>query len=146
MENPQKIFLDWTQIHNDACQLAALLRQKGTWEHLIAITRGGLVPAAIIAQQLNIRYIDTVCLQSYGEDAKQGDLHLLKAPLAPEASSILVIDDLIDSGQTYEAVKKLLPQATYGVLYVKEPVPSAVPNYVSTMPRSAWVVFPWEVE
>ena len=146
MTNPQKIFLDWAQIHRDTHMLASMLQQKGSWEHLVAVTRGGLIPAALLSQCLNIRYIDTVCLQSYGDDTTRGELTVLKPLLAPQASSILVVDDLIDSGQTYHLVKKMLPQATYAVLYVKEPAPADIPFYAAIMPRDAWVVFPWEQE
>ena len=43
----------------------------------MAITRGGLVPAAIVARELGIRVIETVCVASYDYD-EQGDVSVLK--------------------------------------------------------------------
>jgi xanthine phosphoribosyltransferase len=61
-----EIVISWAELHRDARYLAEVLHQMGTWRGIIAITRGGLVPAALIARELEIRLIDTVCVTSYG--------------------------------------------------------------------------------
>ena len=57
------------ELHRDARYLSSVLHRKGDWTGIIAITRGGLVPAALVARELEIRLIDTVCVVSYGAEA-----------------------------------------------------------------------------
>ena len=63
-ENPYKdeIIISWVELHRDARYLSSVLNDKGDWKGIIAITRGGLVPAALVARELDIRLIDTVCV------------------------------------------------------------------------------------
>ncbi|HKY86972.1 MAG TPA: phosphoribosyltransferase family protein, partial [Pseudorhodoplanes sp.] len=76
----QKAFpVSWDQFHRDARALAWRLAASGPFEAIVCITRGGLVPAAIVARELNVRLIETVCVESYHEYTKQGDLRLLKS-------------------------------------------------------------------
>ena len=56
----------WEQFHRDSRVLAwRLLDTKKKWDRIIAVARGGLIPAAIIARELDIHYVDTVCISSY---------------------------------------------------------------------------------
>ena len=65
--------VSWDQFHRDCRALTWRLNEVGPFHAVIAITRGGLVPAAIVARELGLRIIDTVCIASYDHD-KQGDL------------------------------------------------------------------------
>ena len=68
--------VSWDQLHRDSKALAWRLIDKGqSWDKIIAIVRGGLVPAAIIARELDIHYVDTVCVSSYTLK-EQGELKL----------------------------------------------------------------------
>ena len=69
--------VSWDQFHRDCRALTWRLNEVGPFHAVIAITRGGLVPAAIVARELGVRIIDTVCVASYDHD-KQGDLKVLK--------------------------------------------------------------------
>ena len=64
------------------------------------------MPAAIVARELGVRIIDTVCIASY-DHKKQGDLKVLKAITAETAKlgggtgkGLLIVDDLVDTGKT----------------------------------------------
>ncbi|MBT6223723.1 MAG: xanthine phosphoribosyltransferase, partial [Rhodobiaceae bacterium] len=70
--------VSWDQFHRDSKALAWRLADKGEWSAIVAITRGGLVPAAIVARELNIRVIETICISSYSPDNNRGDLKVLK--------------------------------------------------------------------
>src|ERR1700704_3922593 len=102
----QKHFpVSWDQFHRDARALAWRLAAAGPFESIVAITRGGLVPAAIVARELNVRLIETVCVSSYHDYRNQGDLKVLKG-IAPEVSAmraqgkgVLIVDDLVDTGK-----------------------------------------------
>ena len=94
--------ISWEELHRNARALAWRLLGQGPWEGIIAITRGGLVPAAIIARELDIRLIDTICISSYGqleagvEASDQGQLKLLKG-FDGDGEGFLLIDDLVDT-------------------------------------------------
>ena len=58
--------VSWEQVQRDCRALAwKLLDIRSDWSRLITVARGGLVPAAIIARELNIRLVDTICISSY---------------------------------------------------------------------------------
>ena len=74
-----KLFpVSWDQFHRDSKALAWRLADKGDWSAIIAVTRGGLVPSAIVARELNIRVIETVCVTSYNPEHQRGDIEVLK--------------------------------------------------------------------
>jgi len=106
--------VSWDQFHRDARALAWRLAGSGPFDALVAITRGGLVPAAIVARELDLRVIETVCIASYHDYKTQGGLTVLK-PIAPEVAKldagarILVVDDLVDTGATAKVVREMLP-------------------------------------
>src|SRR5580704_13284120 len=76
--DPEKIFpVSWDQFHRDSRALAWRLSGAGPFNAIVCITRGGLVPAAIVARELGIRLIATVCVSSY-DHTRQGDLKILK--------------------------------------------------------------------
>ena len=60
-----EIIISWVELHRDARFLSQELHRKGPWKGIIAVTRGGLVPAALVARELDIRLVDTVCVTSY---------------------------------------------------------------------------------
>src|SRR5579862_3942771 len=124
--NPEKIFpVSWDQFHRDSRALAWRLSDAGPFEAIVCITRGGLVPAAIVARELGIRVIETVCVASY-DHVRQGDLKVLKTVAAEiaalgggEGRGVLVVDDLVDTGATARMVRALLPQAHFAAVYAK---------------------------
>src|SRR3546814_14855344 len=69
----QKTFpVSWDQLHRDSRALAWRLVALGPFQGIVAITRGGLVPAAVIARDLDVRLIDTVCIASHRADNSPG--------------------------------------------------------------------------
>src|SRR6201990_225996 len=69
--------VSWDQFHRDCRACAGRLSEVGPSQAVIASTRGGLVPAAIVARELGVRVIDTVCIASY-DHTQQGELKVLK--------------------------------------------------------------------
>src|SRR5260370_4314077 len=76
--------VSWDQFHRDCRALTWRLNEVGPFHAVIAITRGGLVPAAIVARELGVRVIVTVCIASY-HHTKQGNLTVLKSISAATA-------------------------------------------------------------
>ncbi|MCB1832742.1 MAG: xanthine phosphoribosyltransferase, partial [Geminicoccaceae bacterium] len=100
--------VSWEELHRDAKALSWRLASGGPWKGIIAITRGGLVPAHIISRELEIRIIDTVCISTY-DDTKQREPEILKAKQGQsDGEGWLIIDDLVDTGQTGRIVREML--------------------------------------
>src|ERR1700741_4638005 len=70
--------VSWEQFHRDARALAWRLSDAGPFDAIVAITRGGLVAAAIVARELDVRLIETVCVVSRYDYKNQGELKVLK--------------------------------------------------------------------
>lgn len=142
---PTYINLSWTQIENDTHTLADQLFQLNMpWKGIIAVARGGLVPATILAHRLSIHWIDTLCMSSYcDETQKQDQLDVLKQ-VTSNNQQLLVIDDLVDSGKTFELAREFLPNAHFSCIYAKDPGTQFTDSYALKVPSDSWLVFPWE--
>lgn len=142
MNMNDSIILSWAKIQNDALILADKLK-KQNWDRIYAVSRGGMIPAALIAYNLDIRHIDTICVKSY-DSRQQGDLELIKTPAAEDLHNILIIDDISDSGKTAALIKYNYPDTAYASLYVKKPGKLDVDFYVREYSEEKWLIFPWE--
>jgi adenine/guanine phosphoribosyltransferase-like PRPP-binding protein len=134
----------WDELHRHARALAWRLLDLGPWQGIIAITRGGLVPAAIIARELDIRLIDTVCVASYDE-RDRGKVTVLK-PIAGDGAGWLIIDDLVDTGYTAQAVRAMLPKAHFATVYAKPAGRPLVDTFITEVSQDTWILFPWDIE
>ncbi|ADE56390.1 MULTISPECIES: xanthine phosphoribosyltransferase [Aminobacterium] len=135
--------VSWDQLHRDCKALAwQLLPRK--WEKIIGIARGGLIPAAIIARELNIRLVDTVCISSY-TIRTQGEANILKG-INGDGENCLIIDDLVDTGKTARVVRKMLPKAYFATVYAKPEGSPFVDTYITQVSQDTWILFPWDSE
>jgi xanthine phosphoribosyltransferase len=149
--HPEKIFpVSWDQFHRDSRALAWRLHAAGPFEAIVAITRGGLVPAAIVARELNVRLIETVCVASYVDYQNQGELKVLKG-VAPEVTSlrgqgkgVLIVDDLVDTGKTARVVRDILPSAHFATVYAKPMGRPLVDTFITEVSQDTWIYFPWD--
>jgi xanthine phosphoribosyltransferase len=146
-----EIVISWPELHRDARYLSRVLHDKGEWSGIIAVTRGGLVPAALVARELDIRLIDTVCVVSYastgegGAEKRQGELRWLKK-IQGDGAGWLLLDDLVDTGRTARAVRELLPRAHFATLYAKPLGVPIVDTYVKEFKQDKWIYFPWDID
>ena len=134
----------WDELHRHARALAWRLLELGPWRGIIAVTRGGLVPAAIVARELDVRLVDTVCIASY-EHKDQGEIKVLKA-IAGDGEGYLIIDDLVDTGFTARTVRDMLPKAHFATVYAKPAGRPLVDTYVTEVSQDTWILFPWDIE
>jgi xanthine phosphoribosyltransferase len=146
-----EIVISWPELHRDARYLSEVLHHLGTWKGIIAITRGGLVPAALVARELEIRLVDTICVSSYaapvagGAAQTQGEVVVLKG-VAGDGEGFLLIDDLVDTGRTAQLVRKLLPKAHFATLYAKPAGRPIVDTCIKEFKQNKWIHFPWDIE
>jgi xanthine phosphoribosyltransferase len=146
---PDKAFpVSWDQFHRDARALAWRLASSGPFNAIVAITRGGLVPAAIVARELNVRLIETVCVESYHDYTKQGELRVLKGVTSDVTKSggqgVLIVDDLVDTGKTAKVVRELLPKAHFAAVYAKPMGRPQVDTFITEVSQDTWIYFPWD--
>ena len=136
--------ISWEQLHRDAKALAWRLVDMKTWKGIVAITRGGLVPASIIARELEIRLVDTVCISSY--DFKEiGESKILKSADI-DADDWLLVDDLVDTGRTARIVRDMLPKLHFATVYAKPEGRPLVDTYITEVSQDTWILFPWDTE
>jgi xanthine phosphoribosyltransferase len=140
--------VSWDQFHRDARALAWRLSGQGTWQAIVCVTRGGLVPAAIIARELNLRLIDTVCSSTYDRMARGAKVEILKGTAAEQDNGAgwLIVDDLVDTGVTARAVRALLPEAHFATVYAKPAGRPTVDSYITEVSQDTWILFPWDQE
>ena len=140
--------VSWFELHRDAKALAWKLVTAGPWTGIIAITRGGLVPAAIVARELDVRLIDTVSVASY-DHMTQNAGRILKGVtpgLTRDAKRWLIVDDLVDTGGTARIVREMVPGAHFATVYAKPAGKPMVDTYVTEVSQDTWIMFPWDTE
>ena len=148
-EKWQKNFpVSWDQFHRDSRALAWRLSSAGRFDAVVAVTRGGLVPAAIVARELGIRVIETVCVASYDYD-RQGEISILK-PVGPGIASggqgIVIVDDLVDTGSTAKVVREMLPRAHFATVYAKPAGRPMVDTFITEVSQDTWIYLPWDMD
>lgn len=137
--------VSWEELHRDSKALAWRLSDMHNWVGIIAITRGGMVPACIIARELDIRHIETLCIATYDHKNK-GDADIIKAPdLDDGGRGWLIIDDLADTGTTLKIAKKLYPHAHCACVYGKPAGIGQVDTFITEVSQDTWIHFPWDL-
>jgi xanthine phosphoribosyltransferase len=136
--------VSWEELHRNGRALAWRLVEAGPWHGIIAIARGGLVPAAIVARELEIRVIDTICVVSY-DHQRQGEVQVVKG-VPGDGAGWLVVDDLVDTGATMRVVRQMLPKAHVATIYAKPAGRPLVDTFITEVSQDTWILFPWDVE
>ena len=145
-EEPLDFPVSWEEFHRHTKALAWRLTEKGGWKGIIAITRGGLVPAGIIARELDIKLIETFCISTY-DHQDQREAKILKDFDAKDGGEgWLVIDDLVDTGNTAKIIRERLPKAHIATVYAKPVGLPMVDTFVTEVSQNTWIHFPWDIE
>jgi xanthine phosphoribosyltransferase len=134
--------VSWEELHRYSRALARRLASLRKWKGIIAVTRGGLVPAAIVGEELGIRLIDTFCIKSY-RGQTQGRLQLLKQ-VDGDGNGMVVIDDVVDSGKTLRRLHRLLPKAHIATIFAKPDGKNLADTFISEVNQNTWIIFPWD--
>jgi len=147
------IVISWPELHRDTRVLCHTLMERGPFKGIIAIARGGMIPAALVARELEIRLLDTICASSYDESVDDGEgaqimrseVKVLKG-VDHDGEGYLLIDDLVDTGNTARVIRKLLPKAFFATLYAKPKGRDVVDLCVKEFSQDKWVYFPWDID
>ncbi|APX88785.1 xanthine phosphoribosyltransferase [Brevirhabdus pacifica] len=143
--------ISWDQLHRDSRALAWRLDghgpDGGEWKAVVAITRGGMAPAMIVARELDIRTVDTISIKSYDQQTRK-EAKVLKSPdadLMGDGTGVLIVDDLVDSGKTLELVRVLYPKAHFATVYAKPEGRPQVDTFVTEVSQDTWIFLPWDM-
>lgn len=137
-------YVSWEAFHRATKELASMCL-NGQFDSIVAVSRGGLVPAAILARELNIRVVDSICISSYDHDV-QRELKILKDATVVDSPRLLVVDDLVDTGVTAKALRERFPQACFVTVYAKPQGKPLVDKYVTDIEQDTWIQLPWDME
>ncbi|WP_050526342.1 xanthine phosphoribosyltransferase [Pseudorhodobacter aquimaris] len=143
--------ISWDQMHRDARALAWRLDGKGpddgAWKAVVGITRGGMVPAMIVARELDIRVVDTISVKSYNHQ-ERAEAKVIKSPqqdMMGDGTGVLIVDDLVDTGKTLELVRQLYPKAHFATVYAKPLGRAMVETFITEVSQDTWIFFPWDM-
>lgn len=148
--HPTIVPVSWEEVHRDGKRLAAKLAagpiaEKGPFRGIIGISRGGLVPAAILSRELDLRMVETIAVAAYtGKEV--GEAKLIKGVMdeVGDGSGWLIVDDLVDTGVTAELVRDIIPRAHYATIYAKPKGRPFADTFVEAIDQHVWLVFPWD--
>ena len=112
---------------------------------LVAVSRGGLMPTALVAHFLDCKEIRFIRLSSYDSDKESSTLIDTTTDTIPDAPNTYIIDDICDSGETLLYLRRKYPHTQIYTLINKNP--QVVPDFAPiTEPQNLWINFPWEPE
>jgi xanthine phosphoribosyltransferase len=146
MVDDSKLHITWEELEKDCRDLADMLQKQGPVHGIVGIARGGLVPAAIITNALNIRNVKTVAITSYNGSQQVTAELLGSVDTIKDGEGWIFVDDLVDTGQTAKLIHKRYPKAKLAVVYAKPDGQESTDFFVRLLKQEAWVVFPWEAK
>ena len=138
----------WDEFHRDVRALATRLQDVPV-SVVLAVLRGGAVPAAILAHELGVPDVRVCRLASY-EANKQQRLQVVEPPdatlVTDRGAGVLVVDDLADTGATMGHLRHMLPEAVCCAPYAKPAGEHALHLWSRQVRQDTWIRFPWEAE
>ncbi|MEM0202714.1 MAG: phosphoribosyltransferase [Archaeoglobaceae archaeon] len=144
---------DWEEIHRLCKRLAKAVKSSGfRVDAIVAIARGGWVPARILADLLDVKELYSVKTEHWGMVATITGKATITQPLTAnvEKKNVLIVDDVADTGETIKLVKEHV--SSLGAKEVRTAVidykktSSFVPDYFAVeMEDWKWIVYPWSL-
>lgn len=141
----EKYIVTWDMFHMHSRKLAERLLPASQWKGIIAVSRGGLFPAAVLARELNIRLVETVCIASYHEHDKQSDDLRILHRAEGDGEGYIVVDDLVDTGNTARAIREMYSKAKFVTVFAKPAGAPLVDDYIIDIPQNTWIEQPWDL-
>lgn len=149
-EKGKFLYVSWEDIYNACLKIFSEIERKNVKiDCIVAISRGGMIPAAILANCLDVRKVIVVNVKLYKEIGVKGKLEIERSLDLEKAdiSTVLIVDDIVDTGETLEKVREYIADYVWKVytaaIFVKEWSKVKPDYYVYRTTR--WVIFPWEI-
>ncbi len=145
--------LSWNSIARDTKTLSAIIKNAGFNPSIVvAIGRGGLVPARILCDYLHIKDLTTIKVEHWGITATPDRKAVIKFPLCADIKDkkVLLVDDTTDTGDTLrvsvEYLKTFGPAELKTAVLIHKTASDFVPDfYVKKIVKWRWVIFPWHI-
>ena len=135
------------KLDQDIARLAdGLARNKGKWRAVVGVANGGVYPAGKVAERLGLEYCE-IRVSSY--DGKIKFAPRIIRTIDGSGVGLLIVDDVVDSGDTALLVRGLFPEADFASVYGKHDglrkleVNGRAHCCAERFPQKLWIVFPW---
>ena len=146
-------FVSWNRTYQWARQLAGNIQASGFKpDVIVAIARGGYVPARIVCDFLNIYKLASIRIVHYGAGGRKKKSARLSSPLNVDVGGlrVLVVDDLIDTGLTLRIALDHIrscgaAEVKSAALLYKKVAVCAPDYYIRKVIKWRWIIFPWAV-
>ena len=143
--------LSWGSIVRDARRLSWIIRDSGySPEIIVAIGRGGYVPARILCDYLLIHDLASIKVEHWGTGAVRREKAVVKFPLCAQIrdKKVLLVDDVTDTGDTLKVslqyLRRFRPQEIRTAVLVHKTRSTIIPDYFfRKIVKWRWVIFPW---
>ena len=142
---PKKFYVSWDNLQREARRLARRQLPVSQWKGIIAVSRGGLVPAALMARELGIRNVETLCISSYDHNSQRELVVVKAATTAGDGEGWLVVEDLVDTGTTAKAIRELYPKAKFIAIFAKPMGEALLDDFEVAIPQDTWIEQPWDM-
>lgn len=153
--HPDRHFqVTWDEFHRHSRALAWRMHDAGKhkkWNVVLGVSRGGLVPATIMAREFGLRIVESISVESYRDFTTQGELRILKnisedvrKLLRSGGENMLIVDDLVDTGKTFDKLRDMFPAAHYAAIYSKPRGVHAVQDHLIQVSQETWIYLPWD--
>jgi uncharacterized protein len=149
IQMPNFRYISWSEYGNLAQALAEKVRANGKhYDLVVGIARGGIPVAMVVSDHLDVK-IDFVNVKSYSDIGKRTAPRILSTLVeGVEGKDVLLVDDLVDQGDTLTFLKKYLldqkPKSLQTAVLFRKPWSKTEPDYfLETV--SEWIVFPFEL-
>ncbi len=146
-------FPSWRCVVHDTEKISRLIKTSGyNSQIVVAIGRGGLVPARILCDYLHIKDLTAIKVEHWGAVATPDKQAIIKFPLNADIKDkrVLLVDDITDTGETLrvslEYLKGFGPQEIRTAVIIHKTTSDFIPDYYSRrIIKWRWVTFPWHV-
>jgi hypoxanthine phosphoribosyltransferase len=138
-ESSPKEYCTWDEIELLVGRLAHTIQISGKkFDVILAITNGGIIPARLIARELDVNHIQFIPIRN-----KQ--LHIEETPPLLNGTKYLVIDDIYDTGDTYNKVYSVIGEFDCDFAFLMTRYKDSNASLVAkVLNHEKWIVFPWE--
>lgn len=140
-----KIYYSYPEFRVDLKTLTQKIDQE--FDAIVAVARGGLSMALMLGEYYDIREVYAINTISYNDTKKLDEVKVFNIPDLLGAKKVLIVDDIVDSGDTLVEVLNILekqyPDSTfYSASIFYKPTASIVPTWWVKEPKG-WIEFFW---
>jgi|TARA_B110000908_G_C10256827_1_gene456170 hypoxanthine phosphoribosyltransferase len=147
----EKIKLTWEDVDFITNIVSESISKKNIkFDTIVALGRGGLIPGAILSYKLDVKNLQNLGINTRQEDGQYVETLIYQRPTI--TGNVLVVDDINDSGKTFEAVNSLIKSeypdigellycsltTRYNTNFNENNISGKIIN------TSDWLVFPWD--